>query len=104
MATATVERVTYREGNKYPQGSGPAGGVGEEAGPTLNEPLLPSTTTAPPPRSGQVIDNIHCVCKRFQSRYTSTETLNFHIKFMKHASSLVFPADILLSFYYFAEK
>jgi len=24
MATATVERVTYREGNKYPQGMGGA--------------------------------------------------------------------------------
>ncbi|KAL4515201.1 hypothetical protein Ndes2526B_g09596 [Nannochloris sp. 'desiccata'] len=55
MATATVERVTYREGNKYPQGLGGAGGVGEEAGPALHEPLLPSTTpAAPPPRPGEV--------------------------------------------------
>jgi hypothetical protein len=57
MATATVERVTYREGNKYPQGLGEGvSGVGEEVGSTsLNEPLLPTTSPAPPPpRPGHV--------------------------------------------------
>ncbi len=58
MATATVERVTYREGNKYPQGLGGASGAGEEAGGpvSLNEPLLSSSAppSAPPPRPGQV--------------------------------------------------
>ena len=48
MATATVERVTYREGSKYPQ-RGIASA--DEGGPASYEPLLTSDT-APPPRPG----------------------------------------------------